>query len=278
MLHLSNKSQKIKIATFVLTIGSITGLYALLNFYPIQGNQLTERFYMTGRISHAIHGLYYFALVAILAFAIWIKSQNKKALVALSISAICFYMTESRGPFIALAGALAGIALLTSKKIPIKSIFIFATTTSTFFAIGLYNWGINRGSSKRLIIWESALEKINDAPIFGHGNDLLNIVYRDEYEQVHAHNIWISHLYWGGVTAAILLLICYLFLIRTFWLSRDSTLGMTGLGLTVFSLLALATYGNILVSSPGDLWFVFIIPCGMACSIELNKKMGNPNE
>ena len=126
-----------------------------------------------------------------------------------------------------------------------------------------------RGDSFRLTIWSEFFDAISQSPIFG-----LGIATSGRFVEVdgitfdHAHNMYISILYQGGIVA---LLLFFAVIFRTLVVFlRDYDRADAKLGLALFGV-ALAGYlwdGHELIDKAGATWILFWFPVAIAIDLE----------
>ena len=259
--------------------GSVLAVSSLVNFYFIQENVFNARLEPLGEARHPIVGMYYYGLIFWMALvSLFVAGGRGRAWAGMALVPLflVFVFSFSRGPMLAL---FCTIAIYLSLRIPVRYTLGLAGLGGGLL-VGLVagnpeRWVTDRGFSKRPEIWSSALELIAEKPWFGFGNDTRNIVLSNGDIGWHGHNIWVSHAYWGGAVAVFLLAAIWLRAVWLLWNKRQWPLAQVGLLQCCFGGVCLLTDGNIIFSSPGPLWIVFIVPVAIAASLpSLDKPFG----
>lgn len=252
--------------------GAVLGLASIVHFYVQLGHPLKGRLEPLGSASNSITGLYYYALPLLCAgLGAWYERGWVRGLYAgcALVLLVTFYLTYSRGPALGLVAVLAGFLLWKSPRLALFSIPVgVAGIAGLWTLFGSREW-LARLDTGRFDIWQSALSKIPDAWLWGHGNSLFNHVYLSPiYGYQHGHNIWISHAFWGGLVAVVLLALVYGRSFLLMWQRRHSNyLAELGLLLWGYALVVLMVGGNVLLTYPGVYWFVFVVPVGLALGV-----------
>lgn len=260
----ASEEQLKKAAVFVIGISTLAALWALSDRYIVFAYPLNARLHFTGRIESAIHGLYFFAPATLLSIILIVRRVSLLPILPLAIFALCFFMSQSRGPMLALFVAALVVSLHTLRSGLSKPLLFTTACLALLVAVSAIIWGGNRGTSLRPELWALAFEGFLRHPIIGNGNDMMNVLTPNRGLGLHAHNIWMSHLYWGGLLGVTLFALPQLMAIRNLLKARHPILNELTLALFIYSLIALLTYGNVVVAPPGGIWFAFIVPMGMA--------------
>ena len=275
-LVLRHENENGEMLFFVVAGAVIAGL-SVFNFYLLSGNGLHERIRPLGEAEHPIIGMYYYAFSLILAGIILLRSKSSKsmliALLCIGVLFLIFFLSRSRGPLLGLVVTTFLFLLFLMRGwrrwvLPLVAVALVAV----FLFLMKEGW-LARLDTGRFIIWHTVFDSVPKALWFGHGATTENYVYFSEtYGWQHAHNIWLGHMYWGGVVGVMLLgMVCC----RTAWLlwrCRGGTLSMLGLGLLCFGLVSMLTDGNLLLTYPGPVWMVFVVPVGLALGMSGRSK------
>ncbi len=138
------------------------------------------------------------------------------------ISASVFFLTLSRGAFLAFAVTLGAISLfygLNNRK-SMKYVYASAAILGSAACIlslmfpHIISYMIERGSTGRLDLWRMAYEQFTQAPILGHGAGTrflyeLTLNGGRTTVQGHTHNIYLSAMVHTGILGlALLLILC----------------------------------------------------------------------
>lgn len=250
--------------------GGVLAMCSLINYYGVLEHGWGARLRPLGEARHPIIGMYYYGLTLWAAMVCVLYARGLWRFLA-GISLICIFLvfvfSYSRGPMLALVIVAATYVLV---KLPWRLSLGLVVSVCLMVALLVWlhpgQWVTNRGTSLRPEIWYSAFLKIQEAPIWGHGNTLHNYVYSKGVISWHGHNIWISHAFWGGAVAVALLAAIMMRALWLCWLRRESPIAQVIFLQLLFANLSLLTDGNILLSGPGPLWIVFALPVGVAAS------------
>lgn len=184
-------------------------------------------------------------------------SDSRTAWVA-SIIGIVVFITSSRSldvgrfvGFVSAVGAVLALAIVAATTVPAISDFLFP-----------------RGSSFRPEIWSAAWERISqDGVWFGLGILTPDDFVVDGFTMPHAHSMYLSLAYQGGVVALGLFVAVALSAFATFsrfYDDRDAKLGMS---LLAIAMSAYCLDGHELIDKVGDTWFLFWLPVGLALGL-----------
>ena len=258
--------------------GAITATAAIANYFiasPEDG-----RLQGLGQLgSHVVAALVYGGILVVLLHRFFLSRHTPlRLLMALAASALAaaVVLTDSRNGWFA---ASFGLFLLTCAHL--FNIRNFRVSLMSACTIGLvFAWIVletpvlrafilPRGDSFRLTIWSEFFDAISQSPIFG-----LGIATSGRFVEVdgitfdHAHNMYISILYQGGIVA---LLLFFAVIFRTLVVFlRDYDKADAKLGLALFGV-ALAGYlwdGHELIDKAGATWILFWFPVAIAIDLE----------
>lgn len=260
----------------LVALGTMVAGLSLINFYVMQGNDFHVRLSPLGEASHPILGMYYYAFPLLLAGLLFKirKEAGCRLLLLLCIAVLLsvFLLSRSRGPFL---GLVVTAAAATFFGVAGRTRLILlgggGTAVMLFLLFQNADW-LSRLDTGRFVIWAAVLQQLPEALWLGHGSSHENYVYfSDIYGWQHAHNIWFGHLYWGGVVAALLLAAVYGRMFWLFYRFREQPISILGLLLLCFGLVSMLTDGNLLLASPDPLWFVFVVPVGLALGVSARR-------
>ena len=179
-------------------------------------------------------------------------------------------MTQSRGPYIAVAVSTVVLLLRASGQNKLRIGAVLAVTVGALFLgawlvlgvgpLGVFHLLAERGTSYRFEIWQFSWHRILERPWFGHGS----AAYLGMAEFTFPHNIFLSALFYYGLVGFGLFM---LLLGRVFyWLLRhwrqhpDAPLLLAILTCT---LLGGMTDLSQLAKAPGELWMMLWLPLGL---------------
>lgn len=274
-----------RVMVMLVVLGGVLAVASLVDYYLAEDHGINRRLHALGSARHPIIGMYYYAFPMAVSLVALARIQGPfRVVLVFSMVAVflVFTMSFSRGPMIGLL-AMGGVFLYS--RLSRRNMLYVAVGAAVVLAILLWKdvdrWVFERGLSWRPEIWLGALRAVTDAVWFGHGNDIRNIVHSavvpsGKLISWHGHNIWVSHLFWGGITAAALLAGIMLAAVRVLWRMREQAVAETGLLLLVFANVALLTDGNVLIAAPGPLWFIFLVPVAFAAALQWPARLPCP--
>ncbi len=232
-----------------------------------------------GTLGGAIAAANCYAVTILIGFCYFLAKEEmaigEKVKYSLAVFAGMMFviLTQSRGPLLALAGALTLSAVLIRTKLILWVIGCISLGFAVVTASGFFEFSalLSRADSYRLAIWQQSWEIFLKQPWFGYGlgGDRPDIIVLESIPIAHPHNLFLSNMVDGGVFA--LLLIVSLLSLSAYWATRfflDSK-NITLLALTVFSVLANLTDGKLLIVSPNYQWLFFWLPIGITAAYEL---------
>ncbi|MDF1782475.1 MAG: O-antigen ligase family protein [Alcanivoracaceae bacterium] len=257
---------------FLIVAGVASAVASMIAWYGF--DHIGPRLNFLGSARHPIMGVHYYALP--LFCAVTLLFCGKQFRFFASFIVLFFLMlivlTGSRGP---LGAALVVIAVRLAVRY--RWLFAVGVVCVGAFAVVLLlapDWreliGV-RGMSWRPYIWQCALNRIPEALWLGHGSDGHNYVCSKMFDEKlvpwHAHNIWLSHLYWGGIAGASLLLSVVGRTVYLLWSNRRYAIAQVALMQVAFGYIALMVDGNTLVTKPGPMWITFLLPASVALAV-----------
>ena len=132
------------------------------------------------------------------------RMEQAAKIVLLCVFGLTLAIFFSRGGALALFGSL--LAVFIVRKNFVRAFMLAAVGAALLLLVFLtsFDWGnlIERGSSSRIMIWQQAVEKIEQRPVFGHG--LASKFYYDtalpDIKSPHPHNVYLGTLIkFGGI-------------------------------------------------------------------------------
>lgn len=186
---------------------------------------------------------------------------------------IVMLLTQSRGPLLALFLTLVTIFLMNSKN-KLKTTFTTLIGVS-LLAIPSYvilkdTAFLERKSTGRIEIWQTALSEIPSSAIWGHGI-ASNKTYTfhdsngNSNTTSHIHSLYLSTLFQGGIIGFILLISIYGVILKKYIsLSSIHQKNLSWLGgwMLMGTLFGLTDFGGIIINLSTE-WLVFWWPIGL---------------
>ncbi len=260
-------------------VGGVVVLVAIVNFYvtdPADG-----RLNGLGQLdTHVIAALVYgvvllFMLRTLFVFDSW--SIRAGALLVACLATFAVFMSDSRNAWVSV---LMGVCsyLLAYKCRDWRQFLVTVASMGTLLLSVVVVLAVNeetrelvlpRGDSYRLAIWGETIQRIlaGDGLLIGLGILTSDDVTVGGIVFPHAHNIYLSLLYKGGLVAVGLyaaVLISTFALLFTHFEREDAKLGISILVMAVFAHLL---DGHELVDKVGDTWFLVWMPVGLALGL-----------
>lgn len=257
---------------FLVVAGVVLAVASMIAWYGF--DHIGPRLNFLGSARHPIMGVHYYALPLFCAVTLSFCRGRVRFFAAACVLffLILIVLTGSRGP---LGAALAVIAIRLAVRH--RWMFVAGAVCVGVAAVALWlshDWREligTRGMSWRPYIWQCALNRIPEALWVGHGSDGHNYVcskiFGEKLVPWHAHNIWLSHLYWGGITGASLLLAAVGRTVYLLWKNRRYAIAQVALMQVSFGYIALMVDGNTLVTKPGPMWITFLLPSAVALAV-----------
>jgi len=179
------------------------------------------------------------------------------------------WFTQSRGVLIATIAAVIILFALGNYK---KTLLVMVAIAGTFGVLylgfpELIMSAINRGLSTRPEIWSVVLQKVAEAPLFGHGyltDEFVFIAQKKIY--LFSHNAYIGALRDGGIIGLVFFLAM---LVYAIWLSvriGKKTGDYVYLALLVFGMTIMIFDTDRLVTRPLVLWIILWLPLSLIIS------------
>jgi len=254
-------------------LGSV-GLYIYQGHYP-------ARLEGIGLLGHPVLGSS--VLISLWALGTLDKKMYVKRLLWLlvgsAVAVITFvYLTQSRGPLLALCGFLLCImALLLLKKgrarswgIALMAVFVVGAGVAIVTETPLLASMVERGDSYRFEIWSTIIGHWRSFWLTGVGiatpfpASEAGQALREATQQtiVHPHNILISMWFFAGLPGLLLFLGFIIHLFARLWLSVKGP--WRGLGVSVLLVVMALCFTDTyrLISSPRPMWVIFWLPLG----------------
>lgn len=236
--------------------------------------QFSSRLYGLGALANPVQaGAVLVVYLAIGSLLLWRQHQaltrNDLLLLlsALATTFIAVFLTESRGPILAMSLAIVYVLLIGAVTHRAwKTLLIAAGTLAVAGTVVLFYYGLDglvesmaaRGTSYRLTLWAALLENRPDSLLLGHGSatDLTTtaagqqILEETGFETFHAHNLWIGTYAKTGLLGVLIVVAIFALVLKTIWSSAAdlaTKLYMLGIWSVVVLLCITDTY-TLLIS------------------------------
>jgi len=276
---------------FVFIFIILAGVCAIISlifyyFYP----QTDPRLSPIGRASNQILGSFTYGIAGILSLYIYNSSAylKQKAICIATIVIIGFMilLTASRTPIFAYIFSIGVGAALYSKSFTsmfYKAVIlmcVLALIIVTLYPLQdiIYDYFrslISRGDSYRFKLWEDAINRIIEHPLFGNGMQARLTPLVQSPEAYNPHNIYLATFFHIGVFGGIFFLYLVgksLFIATKMALLGEAKMIMVFL-LLIFGLISGITDHSQLVKSPSPLWLILWFPIGMVIATNIRKDL-----
>lgn len=273
--------------SFVIFAASVSAVYSITLYLTLDYRPLPEdRLYALGRLHNPVVSSLSYGIASVFAFCNFLSaSESYKKLgwvVLLGFLLSAIYLTGSRGVLIGLAFAsIISISsqLGLSKK---QTIIFFGVFLGTILLIlitlylqfaALFSDLFPRAYSFRPEIWLTIMNSILEHNLlFGFGYLATGSISSNNIEFMHAHSIYLSTFYYGGLIGLILLAYVITSVITAISRSNSNDLRTLAISGFLFAVTALIVDGDRLLSKIDYIWLVFWLPVTMSAIIEYNQK------
>ena len=228
--------------------GSLGAMWAIVDFYLLQGRPLGDRLVGTGLLNHPILAGHLMGALAVLLLGL--RSQLPAVLARwgwlLAFTAYVSFMvlTRSKGPLLALIAAslVLPICALSLRRVLFAGMTLLgATLAALLFPEFFLRGGFSYRPDLLISAWELFLHQPWLGLGLGSSYELGVIATKSTYE--HAHNLFFHLLLQLGVPGLVLWLLVQLTVLCRAWSNRMSAAGLVLCSLFVFSVVALMTDG-----------------------------------
>ncbi len=197
-----------------LLLGAFIGVLLSIYYYYIHlGNDWQSRLEGFDRGGHAIKSpvMYGAVLVTLFCCLDKIKRYRWLAYIAMMLFLVFVLLSQTRGILIATLASISACLLLKGK---IRTILAMLVAAIIGLAYAYYADIFSRMltlQDVRYEIWQQALRDWSLHPIFGFGiYPEREVILPSGVSYVHPHNIFISHLLYGGIVGLTLLILVWL--------------------------------------------------------------------
>jgi O-antigen ligase len=189
----------------------------------------------------------------------------------LILFAVFVLLTRSRGPLLALVASALVYSYFVDRKMALASIAVLGVALGLIMLVDPFARLLQEMAARksyRLDVWTEALEAIRLRPLFGYG---LAARFSDDPLMSFPHSLYVSALFYGGITGLLLMLALFGSLVRDLMQSWDPETGPFRLTLFVHTLIVGLTDLGQPVKGPGELWFILWLPITALIGINWRK-------
>lgn len=268
----------IKYSISIAVMAGYTNLVTSLNsFVPwlyeaLKSENTIIRFIGSGALTNPLLSSHLFGFYTVIFLFMAINAEKNKVKIIYYLTAFNFLTmtiaTGSRTPLLALTACLIWLSIISPIKRNIVALIAFITliVATYFYAPDLI---LNRGLSYRPELWNIALEKIKNSPIFGYGFGAETNFYIDSLKTVfrEPHNIHLSILYFTGISGFILWTGMHLLALYTCIQNKNKPLFILASCLIIYGITAGMTEGGGLLPRPKEHWFITWIPLALVAAL-----------
>jgi O-antigen ligase len=272
---------------FIILTG-ICALASLIFYYSYP--QADSRLSPIGRASNQILGSFTYGIAGILALYIYNSSAYlKQKAICIAIIVVIgsmILLTASRTPIFAYIFSIGIGTILYSKSftnVLSKAVILMCILALIIVIIYplqdiIYDYFrslASRGDSYRFKLWEEAINRIIEHPLFGNGMQARLTPLAQSPEAYNPHNIYLATFFHIGVFGGVFFLYLVgksLFIATKMALSGEAKMIMIFL-LLVFGLISGITDHSQLVKSPSPLWLILWFPIGMVIANNIRKSL-----
>lgn len=256
---------------------AVAALVSILLQYVFQGHALSTRLSGIGNLEHPILGGYVIGLMLL-----WLSTNLPRrwpaktvAFIAMSVMFLFVLLTQSRGLWVALIGAVVCYSILKRNR------HQWALVAGLLLIVILGYWLFGsyitaRGTSFRPEIFIASLKMILESPWLGlgFGANYDVTVGRDIFS--HSHNLFAHVAIELGLPGLALWLTIWIYSLRTAWRYHDTVEGAALLKLLIFCSIALLFDGGSLLKTPRPEWFLSWLPVALTIGFDIHKRLEKP--
>lgn len=273
-----SKLQLLRIITLSSFVIALWAGWSIVSFYAIDGNNLTQRLTGNAPLFNSLLSAYFTGFYSVFVISLlmlywrglyfWLRLL---LLTCLLIILVFMILTGSRSPL--LAFSLATFVLLFFTRSYRTFITIFLLSSLIWLCFVFFFDALERGASFRLEIWYSALARIREALLFGHGlgtefafvNTSIGITYNDP------HSMHLAVFYYGGLLAFLIWGFILVRLITLLVMSAKEKFSLLILTLLIYAMTQACFEGGYLISKARETWFILWLPLALALKVLLDR-------
>lgn len=219
--------------------------------------------------------------IGILICAMLLKEKGSHFLyLPIAIMLVMLFLTQSRGPIIALLLAFVctlHLQVFTRRNMLIVvalamvlGLLFFFTPTGDLLLARFEELGTQSGL--RISIWHHTVEEVASQPWLGRGFDYaLNFTNYSGEHITTTHSVYLGSLLKGGIIGLTLLLAVVVGGCWQAWRKQQQD-GRYGIAIFIYALIFMASQGMFIISNPRETWLLFWLPLGIALSRSLQAK------
>jgi len=255
------------IAVAVIAAAGSIAQYILLD--PSAG----ERLRPLGQLEQPVLGASVYGMFGLVALFQCFQAQRPSSRILYGVSfaviGLLICLTYSRGPILAyFLTSLFMTALVVPVRINviliiavgIAALFIALTPELLSIASAYKDGLLKRGVSYRTEIWAYAYEQIKARPILGWGvNAPFDVEIRGA-NLVHAHNLMLGTLYYGGIVAGLMLAAFFAAIVKKLVTIAKAPSNILIAALLAHIALSIITDNAKLIIAPSPFWIFFWLP------------------
>lgn len=184
-------------------------------------------------------------------------------------------LTQSNTGLLALTAGCT-LLFLADRKRALPTLLIglllgLVTAAYLAWSLGLLTAAVDAGFDKRLSIWQSVVEQWQTAPVFGHGYQKVLVLAENGKPSTanYAHSVFLSTLRDGGLVGLFLLLLVYVFALRSALRMAVAEHRPLYLCLFVFGLVCVLVDVDQIITRPRELWVILWLPLACLMAYEL---------
>lgn len=266
-----------RLLTGLMVAATFVALLSILFWWIRFDGDFTERLYGITRAGHAIQGAASFAVIFLLALVRLMSAKSFLGkLFYTFVAATCLslvLLAQTRGVLIGMG--VACIVLFIVKR-DFKPLLLLGLVALLTFALS-FSWldwsqlwdGLTRSMPFRMEIWTNVLSQAVERPVFGHGVLYEPNVQVGEHVFSHAHSIYVSTFFYGGLVGLALYGLMILCALYYAYINRAQEKYLFAFIVIIFASIALSSDVGKVIASPNDLWFYFWFPIGIILSTPL---------
>lgn len=233
-----------------------------------------------GQLRNEIVAALVFGVVLLLVFESYLRSRGLlwRGLVALGVLAIAtlVYLSDSRNAWFSVACGLSVFALAHAVKDRMRFVASVAAALVILASLVLAltineetrQLVLPRGLSFRPEIWSAAFAAAVEAgPWFGAGILTDDDIVLGEQRYLHAHSLYLSLFFQGGLLAVGLFALLSVATVRILLQHYDDTDAKLALGVLAIAFPAYVLDGNELLDKIGWTWFLYWMPVAIALGL-----------